>query len=153
MILANLSDIGHQVVRTANMEKALQFLQNSDLKSLPVGRIEVDGSNVYAMISSYSTMVPGETLELEGHKKYIDIQYILSGVEMIGWASAENVPITKPYDEDKDFWIGKLPENKLSWLRLTKGQAAILYPCDAHAPQMTKSSPAAVKKIVIKVAL
>ena len=153
MILANLSDLIHQVVQTPNMKKALQFLQSSNLDSLPLGRILIDGDRVFAIISSYSTIPSGEIVELEGHKKYIDIQYILSGEEMIGWSSAENVPVTRIYDSEKDFWNGELQEGKLTWLKLTGGQAAILYPSDAHAPQMTKSKPAPVKKVVVKVAL
>lgn len=153
MILANLSDIVYQVVQTPNMEKALHFLRNSDLDALPLGRTLIDGNSVYAIISSYSTIVSGKILELEGHKKYVDIQYVLSGEEMIGWSSAEDVPVTRAYDSEKDFWNGELPEKKLTWLKLTGGQAAILYPSDAHAPQMTRSKPAQVKKVVVKVAL
>ena len=153
MILANLSNLMHQVVLTPNMEKALQFLQSSNLDSLLSGRTVIDGDQVFAIISSYSTIPSGEIVEMEGHKKYIDIQYILSGEEMMGWSSAENVPVTRAYDSEKDFWNGELPENRLTWLKLTTGQAAIFYPGDAHAPQMTKSEPAQVKKIVVKVAL
>ena len=152
MILVNFSDLVQQVVLTANMKKAVQFLRRSDLETLPAGRMEIDGSKVFAIISSFTTKPAGEILELEGHRKYIDIHTLLSGREAMGWASTENVPVTKAYDARKDSWTGNLPAAGMTLLLLKAGQAVVFYPADAHAPQLADGEPMPVKKIVVKVA-
>jgi biofilm protein TabA len=153
MILANLEHISQQVVLTPNMEKAIHFLRRSDVALLPDGQMAIDGDKVFAIVSTYKTRHLGEVVELEGHNKYIDIQFLAGGREVIGWASIEDVPVTLPYNESKDFWSGNLPEDQLTWVKLAAGQAAILYPSDAHAPQSSDGTPAPVKKIVVKVAI
>jgi biofilm protein TabA len=153
MILADFNDISQQAMLTPNMEKAIDFLRRTDLTSLPEGRVAIDGDEVYAIVSVYTTKPLDRLVELEGHKKYVDIQLLLAGREVIGWASAKALPVTVPYDEDKDFWNGNLAIEQLTFLRLAAGQAAVFYPSDAHAPQAADGEPTPVKKIVVKVAL
>jgi biofilm protein TabA len=153
MILTNLEHISQQVVLTPNMEKAIHFLRRSDVALLPDGKMAIDGDKVFAIVNTYKTRHLGEVVELEGHTKYIDIQFMAAGQENIGWVPAEDVPVTVSYDESKDFWNGNLPEDQLTWVKLAAGQAVILYPSDAHAAQAADGNPAPVKKIVVKVAV
>jgi biofilm protein TabA len=152
MILANLEHISQQVGLTSNMEKAIHFLCSSDVGLLPDGRVAIDGDKVFAIVSTYKTRYLGEVVELEGHYKYIDVQFLVAGKESIGWAPTEDVPITVSYDGSKDSWNGNLPQEQLTWVKLVTGQAAILYPSDAHAPQSSVEVPTLVRKIVVKVA-
>jgi YhcH/YjgK/YiaL family protein len=153
MILGNLEHISQQVVLTPNMEKGLHFLRHSDTALVSNGRLAIDGDKVFAIVNMYKTRHLVEMVELEGHKKYIDIQFLVAGQEMIGWASIEDVPVTVPYDASKDFWNGNLLKDQLTWVKLAAGQAIILYPGDAHAAQFTDRIPTQVKKIVVKVAI
>jgi biofilm protein TabA len=153
MILSNLEHISQQVVLTPNMEKALLFLRQPDVRLLSDGRVAIDGDKVFAIVSTYITRQLGEVVELEGHKKFIDIQFLANGYERIGWIPTEDVPVTVSYDENKDFWNGDLLGEQLTWVKLAAGQAIILYPSDAHAPQSADGVPALVKKIVVKVAI
>jgi biofilm protein TabA len=153
MILANLEHLSQQVVLTPNMEKAIHFLRRSDVALLPDGQVAIDGDKVFAIVSTYKTRHLGELVELEGHNKYIDVQFLVAGREAMGWIPIEYVPVTVPYDESKDFWNGNLLGEQLTWVKLAAGQAVILYPSDAHAPQSADGVPALVKKIVVKVAV
>ncbi len=153
MIVADLENLFQQTSPTPNLEKAFHFLRQPGLASMPAGRVTIDGDKVFAIVSAYTTRNLGETPELEGHKKYIDIQFMLEGQEIIGWASAKTVPIMRLYDDSKDVWTGEFPASRLTLLRLSTGQAAILYPSDAHIPQIADGEPTPVKKIVVKVAL
>ncbi len=153
MILADLEDLSQQTSPAPSLEKAFHFLRQPSLANLPTGRVTIDGDRLYAIVDAYTTHNLGEMPELECHKKYIDIQFMLEGQEIIGWASAKIVPITRLYDESKDVWIGKFPAHRLTLLRLSTGQAAVLYPSDAHIPQIADGESAPVKKVVIKVAL
>lgn len=61
------------------------FLKNSDLEHMEVGRYEIDGDDIYAMIQKQTTAAP-ENKKAESHYKYIDIQYLICGEEMQGVA-------------------------------------------------------------------
>jgi biofilm protein TabA len=153
MILSALEDVHQQGIFPVNINQAIHFLHSSNLASLPDGRLVIDGDQVYAIVSTYTTRPLGKTIELEGHRKFVDIQFLLAGKEIIAWASSGTVPVTVDYDESKDLWKGIRPVEQLTLLHLSTGQTAILYPSDAHAPQIADGEPATVKKIVIKVAI
>ena len=61
-----------------SFEQAFTFLRSTDLKSLPTGRISIDGDAIYALVQEYQTK-PVDQGKWESHKRYIDIQYIVSG--------------------------------------------------------------------------
>jgi beta-galactosidase beta subunit len=58
-----------------------------------------------------------------------------------------------PYDPAKDAWLGTVPADQITPLRLAAGQLTVLYPTDAHAPRHAAGASMAVKKIVVKVAV
>ncbi len=153
MIISSIKNAGEQILMNPGMEKAFRFLQNTHLDNLPDGQIEIDSRRVFAIVQSYQTKPIVAPIELEGHKKYIDIQCIVTGSEIIGWMHAANVLVTTPYDDKTDAWLGNAPLERLNMVRLAARQIAILYPTDAHAPQLADGRPTYVKKIVIKVAV
>ena len=54
--------------------KAVAFLQNTDLKALEPGKYEIDGKDVYANVTAYTT-IPWAEAKYEAHEHYTDIQY------------------------------------------------------------------------------
>jgi len=152
MIVTDVTHLAEQATLTPALQKALAFLQGLTGEPLADGRIEIDGSNAYALVQSYETQADGDWV-FEGHRKYLDIQYILSGEEVIGWAFIDRVAITMAYDPAKDAWLGTVPAAEITPVRLTAGQLAVLYPTDAHAPKRAAGAPMPVKKIVVKVAV
>jgi YhcH/YjgK/YiaL family protein len=151
MVIAKLADIKRQIPITPNFEKALMFLLKVKDEPFIEGKIILQDKLVYAIMSSYITKSIKDQIELEGHKKYIDIHYILEGKELMGWAPAEDVPIINNYDENQDFWNGQIPIKDISIFRIAEGQVAIFYPEDAHASQLTDDQNFYVKKVVMKV--
>ena len=105
---------------------------------------------VKAIVSVYTTKEVNEK-GYEAHKEYIDIQYLVSGVEKIGFVSLEYLKETKSYNVEKDIAFyderGVEPQDLL----LGNGYFAILYPQDGHMPQLWVNGPVQVKKVVIKV--
>jgi biofilm protein TabA len=153
MIVTDSKHFAEQVRHTPSLAKALDFLASLEGKNIADGRIEIDGENVFAMVQSYDTIVPGDLVKMEGHKKYIDVQYVASGEEVLGWALIERATVTMEYDAAKDAWLGTVAKADVTNVRLSPGQAAILYPSDAHAPRLAAGEPGPVKKIVVKVAV
>lgn len=153
MIYTDLDSAINQVAPSAGIEKALDFLKSKRHQELPDGRIDIDGDKVYALVQSYESKMERDKPTFEAHRKYIDIQYVASGIEILGWAPLDTVTITVPYDQEKDALLGVVPVDEWTPVRFTAGQVIILYPTDAHAPSLAVDQPEIVKKIVMKIAL
>jgi biofilm protein TabA len=152
MIAGKLKHVEEQTQGTPNLKKAFQFLKNTSLGQLPEGRVEIDGTQVYALVQYYETL-PLESAKIEAHQKYIDLQYIQEGEEVIGWVPLERLGEQTAYNEAKDVFYGKVPADMLTRVQLSAGELAVLYPADAHAPKIAVNGPSPVKKIVVKVAI
>ena len=127
----------------------LNYLQNTNLLSLEEGKHLIDNEDVFALINKYQTKIDDEGNNyLEGHKKYIDIQYICSGTEQIGLTTFKNQKAIKEYVANDDY---QLFEENYSRVTLTEGMFAIFFPDDLHLPGIKSEETETVKKIVIKV--
>jgi len=149
MITDHISN-AHLYPLNPRFEKAFKFLSRCDLDALPVGRHDIDGDTVFALVQTYDTRPPLPH-RLETHRKYIDVQFLVSGHENIALASLEELTVTEPYDATKDatFYLAdtatEIPLNALHFM--------ILFPHEAHQPCLHPgTTPVAVKKIVVKVA-
>mgnify|MGYP003394802536 CR=1 FL=1 len=148
MILEDLKQIGSHAAINAGFAKAAQFLTENDYASFDDGCHEIDVGNVFALISSAPGKGRGKAV-LEAHRKYIDIQFCVSGHDEIGIrpvASCEK--ISKKYDAHKDIMFFADPP--LEWITIKDNTCAIIFPEDAHAP-MAAEGP--MKKVVIKIAV
>lgn len=132
-----------------NLALGIDFIVNSNLKELSAGKYEIDGENVFVIISDYETKSILDA-NWEAHQKYIDIQYVITGKESIGFAPLEDLKIFKAYDEEKDFALFK---GKGIYLSANETNFFIFYPQDGHAPGIELDGSSVVKKLVIKVKL
>ena len=133
-------------------KKAFTFLRETDLASLPIGRTEIDGDEVYASVQSYTTMTV-EECAFESHLEYFDVQYVVERKNALGMTGEKIGPLPMDYDAERDLIFYNEPDNAGSVI-LKAGDFAIVPPEDGHAPRrMTKNGPCPVKKIVVKVKL
>lgn len=124
---------------------ALAFLRRPDLADLPDGRCEIDGQRLYAIIARTSNR-GREKSPLEAHRRYVDLQYVVSGADLIGWRPAEGcLGDGREYDAERD--IEFFADQPDAWYAVGPGQLAILLPSDAHAP-LAGAGP--VHKVVVK---
>lgn len=152
MIVTDLDHIDHQVSMTPSLRKALDFLRGRAMHALPDGRVDIDGDTVFALVQRYETMRT-DAPKFEYHRKYVDVQFVASGEEVIGWAPSESMKITEAYDEKKDVCFGTVKKEKWTPVHLHAGQLMVLWPEDAHAPKLAAGEPLPVMKIVFKVAV
>ena len=132
----------------AKFIKAFDYLTNTDLTSITKGKYEIDGTDIFAIVNEYDTVAAsGE--QMEAHKKYIDVQYIVSGEELIGHDWLRQQTPSKPYDETADFML--FGEQPSFFSKLQQGMFAIFFPTDLHMPNIMVNKASPVKKIVIKV--
>jgi biofilm protein TabA len=152
MIVAYLDKVEQQILMTSEFQKAFDFLRCHDIEGLADGKVEIDGSKVFALVQRYITNA-ADIIRFEHHRKYIDIQYIVSGEEIIGWAPAELMAITENYVDKDDICFGAVARKQITLLHLKAGQLAVFFPEDGHAPRLAHNTPSPVLKIVIKVAV
>ncbi|HEX7903204.1 MAG TPA: YhcH/YjgK/YiaL family protein [Chitinophagaceae bacterium] len=128
-------------------DKAFNFLKEQNLLTIAKGKYPIDGENVFASVTEDSSKNFDKT-NWESHRKYIDLQCIITGEEKMGVWPVNQATVTKAYDDKKDvanytaegkFYVG------------TPGTFFIFFPSDAHRPNITPGGNKPVKKIVIKV--
>lgn len=150
MIVDSLKNANLYEALHADFKKAFQFIQDFYQNEKEDGRYEIDGNKVYALVQSYTTQ-PCDQCKWETHDKYIDIQYIVRGREIIGYAPREVLSPRTEYNAEKDITFY---ENHTSTdVCLTDGMYAIFYPWDGHRPKCVYGEPSPIKKIVVKIKL
>lgn len=95
------------------------------------------------------TSKPEEGLVYEAHKKYIDLHYIVEGVEGIATADITTLEMVTPYSREKDIGFLTGPEDGRYYVK--PGQFMVCYPNDAHKVAIMKKTPAPIQKIVFKI--
>ena len=137
--------------REPRFEKAAAFLARKDLATLAVGRYEIDGDDVFALVQECKLRDKASDPQPEAHRAYIDIQVPLSGEETYGYGWLTEKNYTKSFDRKKDF--GLYREQPLQWRTLKPGEFAVFFPpYGAHAPSCRDGGPErTLRKLVIKV--
>ena len=132
-------------------DKAFAFLRNNDLTKLEVKRYDISGSDVYAPVSEYMTKNE-EDARYESHVRYADIQYVISGKELIGIApQSEMKEMLEPYNEANDIMF--MTVKSVSNHNAAPDRFFIFFPDDLHRPGLRDGESSAVRKIVVKVRL
>lgn len=149
MLTGNLAIVDKYDYLEEKFRKGYEFLRNTDLKSLSVGRVDIEGDDIFASVQEYTTM-KADTCRLEAHNKYFDIQYMVEGEEQFGYAKRADLTEAGPYSEVDDIVFFEEPEQS-GTVYLKAGDCIVVAPEDAHKPRCEAGKACSVKKIVIKV--
>lgn len=129
---------------------AIEHLSGLDLAGMEPGRYEVN-ENFFFNLMEYETK-PIKECRIESHINYVDIQWIVSGVECIDITDLKGLEEEESYDPERDIMFWKTPE-LMSRVKLSAGSYIVLPPNLPHKPGIAVSEPAKVKKCVGKVRL
>lgn len=134
------------------LQKALDYLKNTDFSNVQPGKFAIDGDRLHGMLNEYQSE-PKAKRRTEAHRKYIDVQYILSGEELIGYGRmVDGLTVLEDKLAEKDvIHYADVPNE--SDLLLTPGMYAIFFPWDVHRPNCANGTPGLVRKVVLKVAV
>ena len=148
MIYDNIKNIGLYKGISAALDVALDYIAAAKMP-LEDGTTLLE-HGVKAIVSSYVTKEVNPK-GYEAHLKYADVQFLLAGEEVMRCCPLEYLTPATDYDEAKDcrFYVEQ-PGSGCD-LRLGAGYFAVVFPDDAHIPQLAAGTPAEVKKIVMKV--
>jgi YhcH/YjgK/YiaL family protein len=151
MIFDRIENLNYYYGVSPRIERALKYLETADLANLPEGKIEIEGDDIYASVTTKRTQ-PYGAAKYEAHKKYIDIQYAIEGQEdILCWFTQMAGEMIEAYPEkDVYFYNSKgLP------VTIGSGRFVILFPTDIHAPGLTHiddpENEGDCKKIVVKI--
>src|SRR5258706_15523116 len=104
MIIDLLSNAHHYYSINERIAKAFVFLKSTDLNAIKAGKYFIEGEDLFALLQEYETL-DATNEQMEAHKKYIDVQYMVRGEELVGHALLKNQNIAKPYEEETDFML------------------------------------------------
>ena len=125
----------------------LKFLKNAT-PDLENGVHEIN-PRVKAIVSEYETKKVNEN-GFEAHKKYIDIQYVLRGIEKVCCLPIDKLQLIAPYKEENDAAFYSASTQPVE-MTIGNGCFAVFFPQDGHMPCLSLDKPQRVKKVVVKV--
>lgn len=153
MIKDKLSNAETYYGISKNLKIGFEWLKSQDLENIKPQKYIIESNNLYANVQTYATK---EDAKYEAHKKYIDIQYMIKGKEIVGISDRNNCTVSVPYDSatDIEFLDCNIEDE---WYTLNEGEFLVLFPWDMHKPAISPNKnsgdePNYVKKVVVKVA-
>lgn len=148
MTYDKINNIEIYTSNSADIYLGLKWLRNVN-PDIANGVYEIN-PRVKAIVSEYTTKENNEN-GYEAHRKYIDIQYLIGGEEVVNSLPLEYLNEVRAYDKESDVAFYKETGIKPQELLLGNGYFAILFPHDGHMPQLCVNEPMKVKKVVIKI--
>ncbi|MGN0157744.1 MAG: YhcH/YjgK/YiaL family protein [Brotaphodocola sp.] len=133
------------------IQTALEYLKSNDFVSMETGVYEIQGKDIYAQVMDAVTG-PAEEKRPEVHEKYIDVQFLASGREKLGFTpDTGKYEVDERFDE-RDLIFYKSVENE-GFIEAVPGCYSIFFPADVHRPAVAAGEPMKVRKVVVKVSV
>ena len=148
MIFDHLNHVKRYSIPQIN--KILNFISKNNCLTLPNEQIDIDGKNLFVRVMEYVPK-PAFKNKFETHQIHMDLQYIVSGVELMRVAPREALISLGDYDEKKDCQFFKAHEAVSDFI-VKANEFAVFYPGEAHCPScLFKNSTILIKKLVFKI--
>lgn len=149
MIVDRLSNPAPLYQLPDRLSRALEYLRATDLRALALGRHDIDGDRLFALVQEYTTRTADECV-WEAHRRYVDVQFVARGEERMGYSLLSQMREREPYDPARDVAFF---EPGGEYVTIRAGMFAIFGPEDVHSPCHIAGSPARVRKVVVKAAV
>ena len=148
MILDTLARADRYFTLHPLFARAFDFLRNTGLATLAPGKHGIQDEQLFAIVEACAGRTRAEA-KLECHRRYIDIQLVLQGVDEMGWKPvAECLDPATDYDAGRD--IRFFNDAPASWIATPPGAFCLFFPDDAHAPLVGTGM---IRKVVVKIAV
>lgn len=147
MIYDKLDNIETYKSLSEDIYEGLEFLRQAS-PDIANGVYQLN-PRVKAIVTEYETKTANEN-GFEAHKRYLDIQCTLKGIEKVCCHPIEKLEETTPYSEENDaaLYAANVQSQEMV---IGEGYFAIFYPQDGHMPQLCVEEPMQVKKVVVKI--
>ena len=151
MIVDKICNIEKYEGLRINANKILEFVQKVEDSNLADGRYEILGEDLFALVQTYETNSESQC-RFETHNKYIDVQYIRQGKEVMNYKLKDKLVVSEDLSETKDVIFYENPKDYTSVL-VEEGSFALFLTDDGHMPGVEYGEKETVKKIVFKIRL
>jgi len=146
MIIDSLINASRYYSLHPAFSQAFSLLHDRQWTAQKPGTYEIDKRDLYAMVMSMKGRSK-RNAKLEVHRRYIDIQYTVSGEDIMGWKALQNCACPlQTYNTEKDYQL--YSDKPFTWFTVPAGHFVIFFPEDAHAPLCGTGQ---IRKIVFKV--
>lgn len=135
--------------RIPHAKEIYDFVERTDCSKLSTGEVRIKGEELFVRVGEYETETQ-EHKHFETHRVYADVQYIVSGVEAIGFTTETSLSALGEYDARSDIQFFRPPE-RFSQLIVSPGECVVFFPREAHRPGCIYQAPSKIKKLVFKV--
>ena len=149
MVIDKLEHAHRYTAMGEGIARALEYLQETDLVNVSLGKHIIDGDKLFAIVQEYDTM-DSAAEQMESHRKYTDVQYVVSGAELVGHSILSGQQVSKTYSDDEDFML--YADRPDFFSRFDAGTFMIFFPTDLHMPCIKDGAAVKVRKVVVKVA-
>ena len=146
MVVDSLSHIARYKGLHPNLDTAIEWLSRYTPAELENGRNAIDGDRVFLSIMD-AELRDAETAAFEYHRRYADLQFVLSGSEHWGFTEEAESKGDFHFTEDCGFASGT--ENAGGILK--EGYFVLFFPGELHKPGCRTPSCTRVRKAVIKI--
>ena len=144
MIICPFKEIRRYAGAIPGLEEAVQTIEN--LQNLEPATYPLSCGKV--VVNAPALTRDGEGRDLEAHRNYLDIQYIVEGEEYMGWAPTDSLTVTREYSEQGDC---SMHAGACEFIRIPAGFCYIVFPEDAHLPQVhLNGKQTEERKILVK---
>ena len=133
------------------VENSLKYLKGLNISESDVGTKRVVNDNFFYSVQSYMTK-PAEECRFESHRRYVDIQILAAGEEIMDLADISRLSVEEEYSEQKDVMYWNTPR-RMSRVSLGAGDSIVLYPETAHRGGISVNESKNVLKVVGKVSV
>ena len=145
----DVSEFYNQYQKRPDLWSLVFDFLKENLVSKPIGTYVLKENELKAIVSEYETKTP-EVAKWESHRKYIDLQYVISGKETMGLLPFDKAVFQEEYQPDKDLIF--FGEQEGTFFTATPESYYLFFPKDVHRPGLRINRPEMVKKLVIKIA-
>ena len=149
MIFASLDAIKCPYNNPAAIQTALDWIAEHDVAHMETGTYEIQGRDLYVNIQDITTR-PIASCRPERHNEYLDIQYVASGVERMGYTPYTGKESMLAALEDKDLVLYRDLEGE-NFIDVSAGGYCIFFSNDIHRPGCAAGETGTVRKAVAKV--
>ncbi len=133
-------------------DKAFEVIKDWLSKPIPAGaNVETFVDGIKLVMQTYTTIEP-EDKKYEGHKKCIDVQFLVKGNETVYYADGNGMEVVTPYSDQRDHMQFADTEQS-SPIHLAEKTFAIFFPMEAHKTQCKWNDITNAVKIIAKLPL
>lgn len=150
MIFGNIKDAAKYYSVNPRFKEAFEFLAKLSVDNLP-DPISEDGFRIGVPKSfgtNFDVNKDGTPRQFEAHRKYLDIHYCIAGSEGFGYNDVARLTPATEYNEEQDF---QMLEGEVHKLILRPGDFCVVFPEDAHIPQLIGDPDGKIMKSVVKI--